>query len=74
MWILATMLAVSCITTTKKDTNQDKDMDVSESIKQKAEEFASFKLTTDLSVLSEKEKQMLPLLFEAADLMEEIYW
>ncbi len=74
MWILATMLAVSCTTTTKKDTNQDKDMDVSESIKQKAEEFASFKLTTDLSVLSEKEKQMLPLLFEAADLMEEIYW
>ena len=74
MWILAIMLAVSCTTTTKKDTNQDKDMDVSESIKQKAEEFASFKLTTDLSVLSEKEKQMLPLLFEAADLMEEIYW
>ncbi len=75
MWILATMLAVSCTTTTtKKDTNQDKDMDVSESIKQKAEEFASFKLTTDLSVLSEKEKQMLSLLFEAADLMEEIYW
>ena len=74
MWILATMLAVSCTTTTKKNTNQDKDMDVSESIKQKAEEFASFKLTTDLSVLSEKEKQMLSLLFEAADLMEEIYW
>ena len=74
MWILAAMLAVSCATTTKKDANQDKEMDVSESIKQKAEEFASFKLTTDLSVLSEKEKQMLPLLFEAAKLMEKIYW
>ena len=45
-----------------------------EEIKQKAEEFASFRLTADLSVLSDKEKQMLPLLFEAAKLMEDIYW
>ena len=43
-------------------------------IKQKADEFATFKLTTDLSILSEKERQMLPLLFEAANLMDEIFW
>lgn len=49
-------------------------MDVNKLAKQKAEEFAPFKLTTDLSVLTEKEKQMLPLLFEAAQLIEEIYW
>ncbi|MCL3780910.1 Zn-dependent hydrolase [Prolixibacteraceae bacterium JC049] len=41
---------------------------------QKADEFAEFKLTTDLSQLSEKEKQMLPLLFEAAKIAESIFW
>lgn len=49
-------------------------MKVNQEIKQKADEFVSFKLTTDLSVLSEKEKQMLPFLLEAANIMEEIYW
>lgn len=69
---LAAMLAFSCTTKTNKESNNAK-ME-NEEIKQKAEEFASFKLTTDLSVLSAKEKQMLPLLFEAADIMESIYW
>lgn len=49
-------------------------MEVNQAIKQKADEFVSFKLTTDLTVLSEKEKQMLPLLLDAAKVMEEIYW
>lgn len=67
-------LAFGCSNSTKKDAKQEKHMDVNQEIKKKADEFASFKLTTDLSVLSEKEKQMLPLLFEAAKLMEEIFW
>ncbi|MFV0378961.1 MAG: dipeptidyl-peptidase 3 family protein [Mangrovibacterium sp.] len=43
-------------------------------IEMKAESFASFKLTTDLSVLSESEKQMLPLLFKAAKIMDDLFW
>jgi phage baseplate assembly protein gpV len=43
-------------------------------IQEKVEEFRPFKLTTDLSVLSEKEKQMLPLLFEAAQVMDDLFW
>ena len=39
-----------------------------------ADQYAEFPLTTDLSKLTEKEKQMLPLLIEAADQMEAIYW
>ncbi|WP_167607290.1 dipeptidyl-peptidase 3 family protein [Maribellus sediminis] len=70
--MLAGLLAFACTTNTTKETSK-KTMN-NEEIKQKAEEFASFRLTTDLSVLSEKEKQMLPLLFEAAKLMEDIYW
>jgi len=40
----------------------------------KADAFVSFKLTTDLSVLTEKEQQMLPHLFKAANIMNEIFW
>ncbi len=40
----------------------------------KADAFVSFELSTDLSVLTEKEKQMLPHLFKAAKIMNEIFW
>jgi hypothetical protein len=40
----------------------------------KLNDFASFKLTTDLSVLSENEKKMIPLLFDAAQIMDDIFW
>ncbi len=43
-------------------------------IEEKVEEFIPFTLSTDLSVLSEKEKQMLPLLFEAAQVMDDLFW
>lgn len=49
-------------------------MEVKSEIQKKVEEFATFKLTTDLSVLTDKEKQMLPLLLEAAKIMDDIYW
>ena len=50
------------------------EMKKNDALQQKANEFAAFTLTTDLSVLSEKEKQMLPLLIETAKIMEDIYW
>ncbi len=36
--------------------------------------YASVRLTTDISHLSDKEKQILPILFEVASLMDDIYW
>ena len=36
--------------------------------------YAKVKLTADISHLSENQKNMLLLLFEAADLMDEIFW
>jgi len=59
-----------CTQTSKKENK----MDVNQEIMKKACEFASFTLTTDLTVLTEKERQMLPLLLEAAKVMEEIFW
>ena len=68
--VLIIMLIMSCSNTQKKE---DK-MHVNEDVKQKADEYITFKLTTDLSILTDKEKQMLPLLFEAAKIMDDIYW
>lgn len=40
----------------------------------KLKEYASFPLTSDLSRLSVKEKQLLPYLIEAASVMDDIFW
>lgn len=39
-----------------------------------ADQYAEFTLTTDLSKLTANEKKMLPLLIQAADIMENIFW
>ena len=38
------------------------------------DKYAEYTLTTDISHLSESEREMLPLLFEAADVMEGLFW
>jgi hypothetical protein len=55
--------------------NQDKIKgDTSNDLSMKLNEFASFKLTTDISKLSAKEKEMIPILIEAAQIMDDIFW
>lgn len=68
--ILSMILLAGCGNTQNGKTNKQTE----DPIAMKVKEFISFKLTTDLNVLTEKEKQMLPFLFEAADIMNEIYW
>ena len=72
LFVIITMAALlfGC-TSTPKNESETK---VKPEMQKKVEEFAPFKLTTDLSVLSENQKKMLPLLFEAADIMNEIFW
>jgi len=48
--------------------------DPAANVEQRLASYASVQLTADISHLSDKEKQMLPLLFEAAQLMDDIYW
>ncbi|MDZ7743118.1 MAG: Zn-dependent hydrolase [Bacteroidota bacterium] len=36
--------------------------------------YAEFELTTDLSHLSDNQKEMLKLLFQAADIMNQVFW
>lgn len=52
---------------TKKDTTQSY-------ASQRLAGFATVRLSTDLSTLTENEKKMLPLLIQAADIMNDLYW
>ena len=43
-------------------------------MQKKVDDFVEVELIADISHLSEKEKAMLPLLFEAAQIMDDIFW
>ncbi|MCF6365652.1 MAG: Zn-dependent hydrolase [Bacteroidales bacterium] len=58
-----------------KETEQEVQTNENDNpMKAKTEQFISFKLTANTEHLSDNQKQMLPLLFEAADICNEIYW
>lgn len=60
------LLLFACKSTSKKPVN--------EMIKAKTEQYAKFKLQTDLSALSNNDKDMLRLFFKAADIMNNLFW
>jgi len=43
-------------------------------LQEKVNAYAEVELKTDISLLTEKEKQMLPILIEVSEIMEEIFW
>ncbi len=66
--VFTSLLVAACNSKVQKEEPMEM------SVEQKAESFATFKLTTDLSVLTEHERQMLPLLFKAAKIMDDLFW
>ena len=67
--IMCLSLLSSC-NMNKDKTGQQNEL----TIAQKLHHYEEVTLTTDLSILSENQKKMLPLLIEASDIMNEIYW
>ncbi len=67
--IVASML-FGCNTASKKENK----MELNNEIVKKAAEFVPFALTTNFNLLTEKEKQILPLLLEASKLIDDLYW
>ncbi|MPM03380.1 hypothetical protein SDC9_49646 [bioreactor metagenome] len=57
----------------KKKTDEQTDTTTSE-MKQKVDEYAVVELKADISQLSDKEKQVLSILFDVADIMDGLYW
>ena len=56
------------------NTNSANDTTAMSEMQKKVNEYALVKLTTDLSKLTEKEKQMIPVLLEVAQIMDDIFW
>lgn len=79
-------MATSCGETTKTEEQMENSLqgvipaggdlmpDSETDVAQRLSIFAPVTLTADISHLSENEKQMLPLLFDAAAIMDEIFW
>lgn len=54
--------------------NKDKGESKNNEMQQLVESYAPVELTTDLSVLSEKERAMLPILLQISEIMDELFW
>lgn len=68
--MLVTLLSVSC--TNNSESTQTTDT-IADNPLIPVNMYVPFTLTTDLSVLSEQEKQMLPMLIEAAHIMDTLF-
>jgi hypothetical protein len=70
--VLFFLIALFAITSCQ--TNKETYTAAIPNVKEKAEAYQTFKLTTDLDALSANQKKMLPLLFEVADIMDNLFW
>ena len=70
-YFISSMLMITLIWscgTNPKQENSNSEM------QKKVDEYVKVDLTSNINHLSEKEKQMLPLLFEVAQIMDDLYW
>jgi len=74
LWVAAvTIYMASCSTETTKTDDDEATNDKTE-IQMRADEYATFTLTADLSVLTENQRKMIPILIDAAKIMDGIFW
>ncbi len=77
-WCVLLALTFSACQDTSSDTTQaDTSAATTETtspIQKKLDQYVSVKLTSDLSALSDKQKQMIPLLIEAGGIMNKLFW
>jgi len=75
MLVLA-LLAATTISCKQKSGNENSTNDTTamSEMQKNVNGYAVVKLTTDLSKLTEKEKQMIPLLLEVSQIMDDIFW
>jgi hypothetical protein len=66
----------SCNNTNVTDENGASDTQSMEitPMQQKLQKYVTFKLETDLSALTEKQKKMIPILIKAGDIMNDLFW
>jgi len=72
--IVLCLLSFSLLFTTCKNRTEKQQPQKQTKIDKLLANYAEVKLKTDLSGLTENQKSMLPLLFEAAKIIDELYW
>ena len=68
------IIIASCTNKTIDDYNLLNEENGKTEIQMKVDEYATFRLTADLSMLSENQKKMIPIMIEAAKIMDGIFW
>lgn len=71
---LITMLFIGMLTSCNQETRTAEQITFDSLMQAKVAEFAVVKLTTDVSLLTEKEKKMIPMMIEAAQIMDDLFW
>ncbi|MBP5535819.1 MAG: Zn-dependent hydrolase [Bacteroidales bacterium] len=73
--LMISMIVLSMLGATGCKSKKDKDENVQlTEIEQKVAEYAPFTLTTNLNVLSDSEKQLIPIFIQIADIMDDLFW
>lgn len=71
--ILLAVSILTCYGCTEKPKSSQEDMNV-EATSKLTDKYTDFTLTTDMSQLSDNEKKMMPILIEAAEIMNDLFW
>ncbi len=75
LMILASIMLVLIVSSCNQSGKNSIVLSKEDSLMQaKINEFAHVRLNTDLSKLTEKEKQMIPILIEVAEIVDGLYW
>jgi len=73
--LLVTAVLYTCKDDKKEVVKEDETPKIDTSVMEKnLSKYVSFTLTADVSKLTEKERQMLPYLIEAANMMNDLFW
>ena len=67
---LVAVFAVGC----GGNSQKAEEVEENTAMRQKVEEFALVDLTTDLSLIGENEKQLIPIFIQIAEIMDELFW
>lgn len=74
IFLILTIIITGISACTNKTENKEERNSLRAYVADRLPIYAKVKLTTDLSKLTENERQVLPLLIEAAQVMDELFW
>ncbi|MDR1878557.1 MAG: Zn-dependent hydrolase, partial [Bacteroidales bacterium] len=72
--VLTTMFVITTIVFGFAGKEKQQEEQKKSKMQQKVEEFAVVELKTDLSVLSKKERQIITIFIDIADIMNDLFW